>query len=150
VVDFSRRFILEKDAELVLCGYVYNAEYSVEVISAGSGVRSNIAYLLMSQDDKKVKAKIISRASFPHVCTEVSLVSFVGKNGNISVDGIVEVAPNCPKSRVYLREDNIFLDTTGVIRSVPSLLILSADVQAGHAARVERVSEEKLFYLLSR
>lgn len=47
-------------------------------------------------------------------------------------------------------EENIFLGSKGSIRGIPSLLVHSDDVEAGHAARIERVSDEKLYYLRSR
>jgi Fe-S cluster assembly scaffold protein SufB len=53
-------------------------------------------------------------------------------------------------SKLHLREDNIFLGKTGKIRSIPTLNIRTDDVSASHAARVERIPEEKLYYLLSR
>ena len=62
----------------------------------------------------------------------------------------MEVIHGIVKAKTYLREDNIFLGNTGKIRSVPALRIHSDDVSAGHATRVERISEEKLYYLLSR
>jgi len=49
-----------------------------------------------------------------------------------------------------LVEENIFLGATGKVRGLPTLLVHSNDVKASHACNMERISDEKLFYLRSR
>lgn len=146
----TRKIIVGANSEVALCGYMYDTEYDIEFVSGGERCKIDIAYLLASKNSDKVKSKIVSRISHSHSSTNVSIVSFAGEQGNISVDGVVEVSEGCKDAKAYLREDNIFLDSTGKIRSIPGLLIRSNDVQAGHSARVEKMSDEKLFYLLGR
>jgi len=129
---------------------MYDTEYDIEFVSGGEECKMNIAYLLVSKNSNKVKSKIISRVLHSHSSTNISIVSFVGEQGDISVDGVVEVSENCKDTKAHLREDNIFLDSSGKIRSIPGLFIRSNDVQAGHSARVEKMSNEKIFYLLGR
>lgn len=50
----------------------------------------------------------------------------------------------------YLTEENIFVGKSGKVRGLPTLLVHSDDVKAAHACNMEKISDEKLFYLRSR
>ncbi len=62
----------------------------------------------------------------------------------------MQIDAGIAKVKGHILEENIFLGSKGNIRGIPSLLVHSDDVEAGHAARIERVSDEKLYYLRSR
>jgi Fe-S cluster assembly scaffold protein SufB len=62
----------------------------------------------------------------------------------------VQIDANIAKVKWHILEENIFLGSKGNIRWIPSLFVHSDDVEAGHAARIERISDEKLYYLRAR
>ena len=47
-------------------------------------------------------------------------------------------------------EDNLFLWNKWSIKWIPTLLVESDDVEASHACRIEKISDEKLFYMRTR
>lgn len=82
--------------------------------------------------------------------TNIHILSLVGESGIIELNGTVQIDAHIAKVKGHILEENIFLGSKGSIRGIPSLLVHSDDVEAGHAARIERVSDEKLYYLRSR
>lgn len=81
---------------------------------------------------------------------DMNIVSIVGESWDIELDGIVQINENIAQVEWYLREQNIFLWNTGKIRWIPTLLVRSNDVKASHGCNIEKMSDEKLFYLRSR
>ena len=148
--QFSRTIFLEKGADLVICWYIYDSHYDLEIRSDGERVKTSIAYLLASKNHIPVSGKIAWKTRHSDSCANVSLVSFAWENGDVTIDGIMDIWPDCKNINAYLQEDAIFLGDHGKIRSIPSLLIRSDDVKAGHSARVEKISGDKLFYLTGR
>lgn len=64
--------------------------------------------------------------------------------------GMIQMEPGCDGADGYLAEHNLLLSDRAKIDAVPGLEIGYHNVKAGHAATMERVDEEKLFYLASR
>lgn len=81
---------------------------------------------------------------------DMHIVSIVWDNGNIDIDGIVQINENIEKVEWYLKQQNIFLGNTGKIRWIPTLLVRSNDVRASHGCNIEKISDTELFYLRSR
>lgn len=110
----------------------------------------NVKYLLLSKDKQIVKSKIYSKISSDNSESDVKIVSIIWNDWNIDLDGIIEIDKWFIKIKWNLTEENLFLWNTWKVRWIPTLLVRSDDVEAGHACKIERISDEKLFYLRSR
>lgn len=122
----------------------YNLEFVTE--SGESIVRT----LLLAGADKKLETTIYSRLASSQTITNIHILSLVSDAGTIELNGTVQIDADITKVKWHILEENIFLGSKGNIRWIPSLLVHSDDVEAGHAARIERVSDEKLYYLRAR
>lgn len=122
----------------------YNLEFVTE--SGESIVRT----LLLAGVDKKLETTIYSRLASSQTITNIHILSLVSDAGTIELNGTVQIDADITKVKWHILEENIFLGSKGNIRWIPSLLVHSDDVEAGHAARIERVSDEKLYYLRAR
>ena len=81
--------------------------------------------------------------------SQVKVLTFIEK-GLVKLDGIIDIFPGVSGVSGHISQDAIFLGESGKITGIPSLLVASDDVQAGHSARIEKISDEKLFYVRSR
>ena len=61
-----------------------------------------------------------------------------------------QIDNNIEKINWNLLEENLFLGNKWRVKAVPTLLVKSNDVKASHSCKMERISDEKLFYLRSR
>ena len=122
--------------------------YSLNFITESG--ESLIRNLLLASSDEKLSVSIHSILTHSNTVTNIHILSLVGESGNITLNGTVQIDANISKVKGHILEENIFLGSKGNIRGIPALLVHSDDVEAGHAARIERISDEKLYYLRSR
>ncbi len=89
-----------------------------------------------------------------HVASNTSSVitsKSISKSGGIaSYRGLVKVNPNLKNIRSRVVCDALILDGQSGTNTFPYMEIDSDDVSMEHEARVSRISEDQLFYLMSR
>lgn len=155
VMVFDEENILEtvtfwKWAELQYFGYFEKEDiYNKHFLINGEDSRCEV-YALLSSKGEKITAKIDGELASNHSYLDMNIVSFVSDGGIIDLDGIVNIVENIEKVEWYLVEENIFLGSNWKVRGLPTLLVHSNDVKASHACNMERISDDKLFYLRSR
>ena len=132
-------WVLEKIEDYKI-NFLQNKQYSNLIVR----------YLLLSKNNDKVKAKIFSKISASNTKTDVDIISIVWNEWYIDLDWIILIDEQIEKVDAKLHEENIFLWSSGKVKWIPTLLVRSNDVKASHACRIERISDEKLFYLRSR
>ncbi|MCG8453377.1 MAG: Fe-S cluster assembly protein SufB [Spirochaetales bacterium] len=75
----------------------------------------------------------------------------ISKDGGVATyRGLIKVAPNLQNVKSHVVCDALLLDPESISRTVPYMEIESDDVSMEHEARVSRISEDQLFYLMAR
>ncbi len=75
----------------------------------------------------------------------------VSKNGGITTyRGLLKVAPGAKNVKAHVRCDALILDDKSKSDTIPYMEIGEKKVSVGHEATVGKISDEKLFYLMSR
>ena len=133
--------------------YAFHAESSlyhrhVQVI--GEWAQVHVWCILAASNNVNIEAKVIGQLSSSSSSVYLHILSCAMEGGEIDLDGVVQIDEKIGKVSWKILEENIFLWESGKIRGIPSLLVRSNDVEAGHAARIERIPDEKLYYLRSR
>ena len=143
----SKEIIVWKDVDLKICWFLEKEE-NYEIVFRQVWEKSNLEvnYLNLAKNSEKIKAKIHSKISQ----SDVFVSSICWDNWEVDLDWIIELAPNFRKMAWHLTEENIFLWDKGRVRWIPALLVKSNEVEASHACKIEKISEEDLFYLRSR
>jgi len=72
------------------------------------------------------------------------------EGGRTSYRGLVQVAPGAKKSKVYVSCDALIMDEQSRSDTYPYMRINEKNCEVQHEATVEKLGEEKLFYLMSR
>ena len=93
-------------------------------------------------------AKMIHMA--PYTTSSIVSKSIARGGGRAGYRGEVRVGPEAHHSANTVRCDALLVDTISRSDTYPAIDIRVDDVQLGHEATVSRVSEEQLFYLMSR
>jgi len=117
---------------------------------AGDGARGevlSIAYAGSAQH-QDAGAKMIHMA--PNTTSRIISKSISGGGGRTSYRGLVQVLPGAKNSKVYVSCDALILDEESRSDTYPSMKINENEVDIQHEATVEKLGEEKLFYLQSR
>lgn len=70
--------------------------------------------------------------------------------GRTSYRGLVQVRPGAKKSSVFVSCDALILDEKSRSDTYPTMLVKENDTHIQHEATVEKLGEDKLFYMMSR
>lgn len=147
----SKEIIVWKDVDLKICWFLEKEE-NYEIVFRQIWEKSNLEvnYLNLAKNSEKIKAKIHSKIESNFSQSDVFVSSICWDNWEVDLDWIIELAPNFRKMAWHLTEENIFLWDKGRVRWILALLVKSNEVEASHACKIEKISEEDLFYLRSR
>jgi Fe-S cluster assembly protein SufB len=92
--------------------------------------------------------KIVHAA--PNTSSVITSKSISKGGGRTTYRGLVKVAPGAYNSKSNVVCDALILDEQSASDTFPYIEIEERDVSIGHEASVSKVSEEQLFYLMSR
>ncbi|GIH18302.1 Fe-S cluster assembly protein SufB [Rugosimonospora africana] len=93
-------------------------------------------------------AKMVHAA--PHTSSTIVSKSIARAGGRTSYRGLVQVLEGSHHSRSTVKCDALLVDTVSRSDTYPYVDIREDDVAMGHEATVSKVSEDQLFYLMSR
>src|ERR687893_40873 len=93
-------------------------------------------------------AKMVHAA--PHTSSTIVSKSIARGGGRTSYRGLVQVLEGSHHSRSTVKCDALLVDTISRSETYPYVDIREDDVNMGHEATVSKVSEDQLFYLMSR
>ena len=120
------------------------------VYLSGEGARGevlSIAYAGKNQH-QDTGAKMFHFA--PHTSSKVVSKSISKDGGRSSYRGTVFVAPNATHAKSFVSCDALLLDPESRSDTYPAMKIRNKTAQIEHEATVEKIGEERLFYLRSR
>ena len=86
----------------------------------------------------------------PHTSSTIISKSVARSGGRTSYRGLVQVQPGAHHSKSTVKCDALLIDTVSRSDTYPYVDIREDDVSMGHEATVSRVSDDQLFYLMSR
>jgi len=93
-------------------------------------------------------AKMVHAA--PHTSSTIISKSVAQGGGRTSYRGLVQVQPGSHHSKSTVKCDALLVDTISRSDTYPYVDVREDDVQMAHEATVSKVSEDQLFYLMSR
>ena len=93
-------------------------------------------------------AKIYHAA--PNTTSRITSKSISKGGGRASYRGMVKVYPDAIGSKVHVECDALLMDKESRSDTYPTMEIAEEQVQVEHEARVSKVGDEQLFYLMSR
>jgi hypothetical protein len=109
-----------------------------------------IRYLLLSWNKEELNVKIYSEVWASNSKVDMKIISIVWNNWLINLDWVLKINPWLKLINWSLKEENLFFWETWIINCLPCLLVSSDNIEASHSCKIERISDEKLFYLRSR
>ena len=86
----------------------------------------------------------------PNTTSEIISKSIAANGGDATYRGKVRITKNAVNSRSIVKCDTIILDEESRSDTVPVNLVENDSSNINHEATVSKISQEKLFYLMSR
>jgi Fe-S cluster assembly protein SufB len=116
----------------------------------GEGAKGEILSIAFSGagQHQDAGAKVIHAA--PNTSSRITSKSISKAGGRASYRGMVKVYPGAKNCKVSVECDALLIDSDSRSDTYPTMEIAEDNVKIEHEARVSKVSEEQLFYLMSR
>lgn len=120
------------------------------VYLTGKGARGEVLSIAFAGKDQHQDAGAKMLHLAPKTTSRIVSKSISKEGGRTSYRGLVYVHPKAKKSSVYVSCDALILDEKSRSDTYPYMKIKQSDTSIQHEATVEKLGEEKLFYLTSR
>ncbi len=120
------------------------------VYLTGKGARGEVLSIAFAGKDQHQDAGAKMLHMAPNTSSRIVSKSISKEGGRTSYRGLVYVHPKAKKSNVYVSCDALILDEESRSDTYPYMKIKQSDTSIQHEATVEKLGEEKLFYLTSR
>ncbi len=130
-------------------GSKVNMKYPCCILN-GKYAKGNCISIAVASTDQiqDAGAKMIHLA--PHTESSIISKSIALNGGNASYRGIVNISSAADNSKAFVKCDTMILDEKSKSDTIPTNINSSASSKLEHEATVSRISQEKLFYLMSR
>ncbi len=93
-------------------------------------------------------AKVVHAA--PYTTSVVNSKSISKNGGTALYRGLLKIVPNAHSSKATVNCESLMLDNISRSDTIPTIDIQTDDVDIGHEAKIGRISDEAIFYLMSR
>lgn len=116
----------------------------------GKGARGEVLSIAFAGRDQHQDAGAKMLHFAPNTSSRIISKSISKDGGRTSYRGLVQIFPGAKGSSAYVSCDALILDEKSRSDTYPYMRIKENDVAIQHEATVEKLGEEKLFYLMSR
>lgn len=116
----------------------------------GKGARGEVLSIAYAAQDQHQDAGAKMLHFAPNTSSRIVSKSISKSGGRTSYRGLIQVMPNAKNCSVYVSCDALLIDEKSRSDTYPDMKIKAKDVDVQHEATVEKLGEEKLFYLTSR
>ena len=120
------------------------------VYLVGEGAHGEILSIAMSSSGQHQDAGAKIYHAAPNTTSRITSKSISKDGGRASYRGMVKVYPGATGSKVHVECDALLMGENSRSDTYPTMEIAEEQVQVEHEARVSKVGDEQLFYLMSR
>ena len=100
------------------------------------------------KQDLDTGTKVVHAA--PNTTSNTNTKSISKGGGNAIYRGLLHIAKNAHGSKATTNCESLMLDNESRADTIPAIIIENDDVDIGHEAKIGRISDETIFYLMSR
>lgn len=117
---------------------------------SGKGARGEVLSIAYAGENQHqdTGAKMLHLA--PNTSSKVISKSISKDGGRSSYRGLVHIAPNARNTQSFTACDALLLDDQSRSDTYPAMKVMNKTASIEHEASVEKIDEERLFYLMSR
>ncbi|HZJ56956.1 MAG TPA: Fe-S cluster assembly protein SufB [Clostridia bacterium] len=149
----TKRCIVEKNGSIEWISGSFGSRvsmlYPMSVLK-GEGASSEFTGVTFAGNGQYLDtgAKVIHGA--PYTTSTINAKS-IAKDGGVAVyRGIVKIAPRAHHTKSTISCDSLMMDNNSRSDTIPVLDIRNDEVDIGHEAKIGRISDEAIFYLMTR
>ncbi|GAA4895405.1 iron-regulated ABC transporter membrane component SufB [Stackebrandtia albiflava] len=120
------------------------------VVMTGEHAKGEVLSVAMAGEGQHQDAGAKMTHAAPHTSSSIISKSIARGGGRTSYRGLVQVNDGSHHSKSTVKCDALLVDNISRSDTYPYVDVREDDVQMGHEATVSKVSDDQLFYLMSR
>lgn len=149
----TKRAIVEKNGTIEWVSGSFGSQISMLYpmsILKGEGSRAEFTGVSFAGKGQNLDtgAKIIHAA--PNTSSTINSKSISRNGGKATYRGVLKVNSNAYNSKSMVSCESLMLDNKSKSDTIPVIDLLNDDVEIGHEAKIGKISDEAIFYLMSR
>lgn len=119
-------------------------------ILVGPNAKSEFTGISFAGDGQNLDtgAKVVHAA--PNTFSTVNSRSISKSGGIVTYRGLVHFKKNSQGSKSTVSCESLMLDNESVSDTIPVIIVENDDIDLGHEAKIGRIDDSKIFYLMSR
>ena len=144
---------VERDASALSLNVHLGGAYSrFEGLSrlTGEGARSDMLSVSVGNNGQEFDARTLQDHLSPHTTSDLLYKNALNDRARNTFGGLIRVEPHAHFTDAYQTVRNLLLSDDAEANSMPGLEILADNVKCSHGATSGQISEDEMFYLLSR
>lgn len=149
----TKRAIVEKDAEMRWLSGSMGSKVTMlypSSILRGRGAKTTNIALAFANSGQYLDTGSKAIHVAPDTSSTIRMKSISKGSGHTTYRGLVKVLDGAENSQVNVACDAMMLDEESTSDTIPNMEINESHVEVGHEATAGRISEEDLFYMMSR
>ena len=149
----TKRAIVEKNGKIEWVSGSFGSKVSMlypASILVGENASSEFTGISFAGEGQNLDtgAQVVHAA--PHTKSTINTKS-ISKSGGIAIyRGLVEIKENAVGSKNSTSCESLMLDSMSRSDTIPTINIENNDIDIGHEAKIGRISDSVIFYLMSR
>ena len=149
----TKRAIVEKDGKIEWVSGSFGSKVSMlypASILVGENASSDFTGISFAGEGQNLDtgAQVVHAA--PHTTSTVNTKS-ISKSGGVAIyRGLVEIKENAVGAKNSTSCESLMLDNKSRSDTIPTIKIENNDIDIGHEAKIGRISDSVIFYLMSR
>lgn len=149
----TKRAIVEKDGKIEWISGSFGSKVSMlypASILVGENASSEFTGISFAGEGQNLDtgAQVVHAA--PHTTSTVNTKS-ISKSGGVAIyRGLVEIKENAVGAKNSTSCESLMLDNKSRSDTIPTIKIENNDIDIGHEAKIGRISDSVIFYLMSR
>ena len=116
----------------------------------GEAARSDMLAVCVASDKQEFDARTLQDHMSPHTTSDLLYKNALNDRARTTFGGLIRVEPHAHFTDAYQKVRNLLLSDDAEANSMPGLEILADNVKCSHGATSGQISENEMFYLLSR
>jgi Fe-S cluster assembly protein SufD len=116
----------------------------------GEGARSDMLSVSVGDNAQEFDTRTLQDHMSPHTTSDLLYKNALTERARNTFGGLIRVEPHAHFTDAYQTVRNLLLSDDAEANSMPGLEILADNVKCSHGATSGQISEDEMFYLLSR
>ncbi len=149
----TKRCLVEKDGLIEWVSGSFGSRVSMLYpMSILNGERARMEYTGITFASKgqtlDTGCKVVHAA--PYTTSKISARSISKDGGSSFYRSLIKVTPEAHNSKIASNCESLMLDDRSVSDTVPVMVVQNDNIDLGHEAKIGRISDDAIFYLMSR